>query len=96
MLFSTHVDFTQIPSDIRYVLFQEIVQDNHMGFLGKKDVVSQVLHNLGNNLEATSDDPIVLRHFNIHYLRRNNGRGNKSVGVSSIQVLRRDGRTSGI
>lgn len=77
---ATYVDFTKETSHIDDIILQEIVEDNHVQFLAKEDVISKILYDLRNDHQPSANHyGIVLRNLNIDYFRGYDGWRDESI-----------------
>lgn len=81
-----HIDFTKESRDVRDVRLQKLIQTDHVCLLSKENIVGQILHDLSDDHEASTDNSVVFRYLDINYLWGNNSRRNEaSEGMNDLR-----------
>lgn len=94
----TYMEFTEEASDIGNVPFQKIVENHHVRFFAKHDIIGKILDDLRDYHEPTAKYCVMLlRQLYVHQLRRHNGGGDEAEGLSICCWLPEElRRTAGI
>lgn len=70
----TYIHVSQVARHTTDIGMQEFIQNNHVYFFTKENVVCEILYDLGDDHETPSDDAsIIFWYLHINDLRRNNG-----------------------
>lgn len=71
----TCIELAKEPSHIDDVVSEEIIQRNHVSLFAEEDVVREVLDDLRDDHETTTNDTaVVLRYLHIDDIRRDHSR----------------------
>lgn len=86
-----HIDFAEESCDVRDVPLQKLIQAHHVCLLRKENIVGQILHDLSDDHEASTDHSVIFGYLNIDYFRSDDSRRNETeVEMNNFSRVRLD------